>query len=139
MSETELTLEEVARLADGGEVSVEMSVKLAGLIRRCPMFASQVAQLEAMAEVAGVGRIEEGLDAHRDLEVLLSEEWEHPGEVLQPGRLLYGEMIAVAGGRAREVEGQERERVLEVKRRLEELVGEGGGGGYLPAIELIRV
>ena len=123
--ETDLTLREVAMLADGADLTAETAAKLAVLVRSCPLFAEQIEQLQAMAEVAGTAFLEDGLAAHRGFDQLMAAQWEHPDEVLGPHEgILYPQMIAMAEARARQAQGEERRRLLEVQERLEQAAGE---------------
>ena len=124
--EESLSLEEVARLADGASISEATAAKLAALVRVCPLFEEQIAKLDAMAEAAGCGELEQALAAHRDFERLLSADWEHPSEALA-GAMPYGRLISIATARADAAEGDEKERLVEIRDRLA-----GSGGSFVP-------
>ncbi len=83
-----LTLKDVAVLLDGVEVPDGTAARLAPFLRNDPRLAEEIAELELMAQDAGIGRNQperftSAYDNDRDFRKLLTApEWERPEEVL---------------------------------------------------------
>ncbi len=124
MSKLSLNLRDLAFAAerDLGGVSEEGRAVIATILREDPRFADQFAQLEAMAGDADVDNVLDGFEAHRRFEILLSEEWEHPADVLEEGPrdVWYEPLLNLATTLSDRVEGSEDSaKFLAVERRLE--------------------
>ena len=120
-TETTLTLEDVAILADGtGNIPDETATRLAPLIRGDERFAAALDDLRRMAADAGTAYLADGFDAHASLERLRAEPWTHPRDVLHPDLdVPYRELVAVAAAAAGRAKGAERMTLREVQQRLE--------------------
>ncbi len=87
---TGLTLKEIAILLDGVEVPDGTARRLAPFLRQDPRLADEIAELEQMAQDAGIRaeqpeRFTTAHDNDRDFRKLLTApEWERPDEVLDP-------------------------------------------------------
>ncbi len=116
----DLTLEEIAMLADGSGIPDATAHKLAPLIRSDPRLTEPLAELHRMATDARVDCFEDAIKAHRELDQLAGADWRHPGEVLDPeAGIPYPELISVAGARAGRAAGAEKRRLLGILERLE--------------------
>lgn len=88
--EMKLTLKDIAILLDGAEVPDATARRLAPFLRQDSRLATEIAELEQMAEDAGIstGEPERFTTAYgndRDFRKLLTAlEWERPDEVLDP-------------------------------------------------------
>ncbi len=104
--ETGLTLSDVATLLDGVEVPDETAARLAPFLREDPRLEDEIAELELMAQEAGIDPeqpelFRAGYDNDRDFRRLLTARaWERPDEVLDPDAGFdVGELLCVAEAR----------------------------------------
>ncbi len=125
-----LTLEEVALVADGlvETLSDDAANRLGQVIRTDPRFETEIAELEVLAQEAGLGAddtfeclsVAQAVD--ETLSVLLDADgWSHPKEVLDPDGsrgIPYPPLIRLARGR--EGKSAAPEKILQVRQRLEE-------------------
>ncbi len=134
---TELTIRDVALLLDGVEVPDGTAARLAPFLRDDPRLEDEIAELEQMAQDAGIGaqqpeRFTTAYDNDRDFRRLLAApEWERPDEVLDPDvGFDVGELLQIAAARSArspnpllaEVRGK-LERAAAEKKAIEQLVG----------------
>ena len=118
----DLGLEDLASILDArGEDATPAHGRLARVLRREPQLSGKVAELEALAEDAGVpGCLWSGLMLNRRFDRLLAAaEWRDPAEALELGDwedVFYPELIRIAAVRAARNGGGGRE--LEVRERL---------------------
>ena len=120
-SELYLSMEDLALVMDGGlfGISDEGLATLVAMVAEDPRFDEQLADLRTMALDAECGLLGDGLQAHQQIEQLLTAaSWGHPAEVLGGERedIAYSRLIRVAAARAER--DKDPGRVLAVKRRL---------------------
>lgn len=121
IAEANLTLEEIAMLADGTGIADQTARKLAPLIVTDPRLAAPLGQLRRMAKAASVDCFFSAVKAHQELELLIAARWRHPAEVLDPeAGICYSELIALASARAEQAAGAEKERLRKIHQRLEQ-------------------
>lgn len=123
-----LTLEDIAILLDGAEVPDGTARRLAPFLRRDPRLADEIAELEQMAQDAGIRaeqpeRFTTAYDNDRDFRKLLTApEWERPDEVLDPDvGFDIGELLRIAEAR---LERSPNPLLGEVKQKLERAAAE---------------
>ncbi len=123
------TLEEVAQLADKtDQFSSAIKDKLRSLVRSDPSYAPQLAELERLAQDAGLPETNDRLYAgwlfNQEFDRLLeAEDWQHPAEILDPDGNLgigYQELINIAESRARRLAPTAAAAHQEVCRKLSE-------------------
>lgn len=124
-TETGLTLEDIAVLADGtGNVLDETAAKLKPLICGDERFAEAIAALRQMAEDAGTRLLADGLHAFRSLSRLREKAWRKPTDVLDPDLdVPFGELISMAGAMAGRAEGEEQAELQRLRERLIDAFG----------------
>ena len=125
---TELTLKDVAILLDGIEVPDETAARLAPFLRQDPRLEHEIAELELMAQDAGISteqaeRFTIAYDNDQDFRRLLTApSWERPDEVLDPDRGFdVGELLRIAEAR---LARSPNELLAEVRAKLEQAEAE---------------
>ena len=117
----ELSLHDLAFavVGDLDGVSEDGSAVIATILREDPRFAEQLAKLEAMARDVGVESVLDGFEVHRQFDILMSTDWEHPSDVLDedPENVFYEQLLHLATTLADRAD--EPEKLLSVERRLE--------------------
>ncbi len=125
MNHPVLTLEDIAALADGQDISDDTVRRLSEWVHTDRQFAEPVRHLKALAGDAGVELLSDGELLDRDFDRLLATEgWEHPAELLDPEGEVgvpYPELLAIAEARAeaRAGRGEDAAPIETVRRKLE--------------------
>ena len=133
---TELTLKDIAILLDGDEIPDATAARFAPFLRKDPRLKAEIAELELMAQDAGMApdepeRFRNAYDNDQDFRQLLAaKSWDQPEEIFDPDVCIsLGELLAIAAARmARSpnpllAEVQEKlERAAAEKRAVEQLV-----------------
>ncbi len=125
----DLTLEDVAHLADGTrELSEATATRLQALVRcgdlgrvqeSWRLVGSHLEALRQLAEDAGVELMVDGIYVFRIFERLRSEHWESPEELLHHGvEVPYQELISMARAHTRRAAGAERAELQQLAESL---------------------
>ncbi len=102
----ELTLKDIAILLDGDEIPDATAARLAPFLREDPRLEEEIAELELLAQDAGMApdeseRFTNAYDNDQDFRKLLTaKSWQRPDEVLDPDvGISLGELLAIAAAR----------------------------------------